>query len=262
VLKTRSLIAAELLLIAALLAACGPSAAQQTAVVTQIAAQIFATLTAGAPTLTPTFTPSATPTETLTPTPTPTITRTPQPSDTPTPTPTPAPVLSVVALTVDDLPAGFEPTREDTLRTLERTFPEDSYVFGFEDPDNAQALIGVLIPYPSRLGQAGFDAALPEFMTGFMKGVGIETGIRDLGGMEDVGDTRLAKTAVSPGGALPARWDIIAFRRGEVGVLLFVGYPDADEPARPLADLAHLLDQRIMQFLSGDPIGLSRAEQQ
>src|SRR5205085_4031080 len=115
--------------------------------------------TAGAPTITPTFTPSATPTRT--PTSTPTVTVTPTPSDTPTSTPTPAPVLMALALTLDDFPAGFEPFADKVLRTMEKDLPDDSFAFGLNDEQDSQAVIGILIPQPTRAKQVLFDNLLP-----------------------------------------------------------------------------------------------------
>jgi hypothetical protein len=40
-----------------------------------------------------------------------------------------------------------------------------------------------------------------------------------------------------------------------VGALLFLGYPDPDKPARTLAELAQIVDKRIIQFLSTNPLG-------
>jgi hypothetical protein len=250
---------AAALLAAWLLAACGPSEAQRAATSTQIAADIFATQTAGAPTATATFTPSATPTDTPTPTLTPTATHTPTPSDTPTPTPTPAPVLMPAALTLNDLPAGFGRLGGDSVRTMQKGMPADSFAFGFSDETKGQALIGVLIPYPTRVGQAALDSTLGTFVDATLSGFGNATAIKPLRGLEDVGDVRVAKTALSKSGSLTLRWDIVAFRRGSVVVLLLFGHPEGDKlPAKSLADLAHIQDERIIQFLSTNPIGLAR----
>jgi S1-C subfamily serine protease len=77
--------------LAMLLAACGPPQEELDAQATEIAANVFATQTAEAPTHTPTATVTSTPTTTATPTPTVTATFTPTPTSTPTPTHTPTP---------------------------------------------------------------------------------------------------------------------------------------------------------------------------
>jgi hypothetical protein len=255
-LKLKSPFAAAALIVGLLLAACGPNEAQQAATSTQIAADIFATQTAGAPTITPTFTPSATPTRT--PTSTPTVTLTPTPSDTPTPTATPAPALSVVAPTLDDLPAGFAPMDEATVSKVQKSFPEDSFAVGFSDENKAQAVLCVLIPFPSRVEQMAFDSNSGTFVDLFMKGVGATTGVKALRGFEEIGDSRLAKTATVKTGNLLLRWDVVVFRRGPVGVLLFLGYPSQDKPAITLVELAQLVDKRSIQFTANNPTGFVR----
>jgi hypothetical protein len=223
---------------------------------TQIAVAIFATQTAQAPTITPTFTPSATPTHT--PTPTPTVTLTPTPTDTPTITPTPTPVLMALALTLDDLPAGFESFDEANMRNMRKSMPVDSYVFGFSDDTNSQVITGFLLPYPSRAAQAGFDNTLPQLVDATLAAMGIKTGSKLLRGFEDVGDARLAKTAAIKSGAFALRVEVVAFRRGAVGVLLAIVYSDGEKALLSLPELAQLLDKRISQVDSNNLVALIR----
>lgn len=104
------------ILMGAILSGCGLSQAEVVATATQMAANIFATQTAQAPTATPTFTPSPAPT--ATPTVTPTTT------NTPTITPTPTPRLMAAALTLDDLPAGYQAMSARELGDLARLLDE------------------------------------------------------------------------------------------------------------------------------------------
>ena len=225
------------MLLFVILTACGPSQTELDATATQAAADIFATLTAQAPTATPTFTPS--PTATITPT--------------PTHTPTPTPGLSAVALTLGDLPGGFEPMPAAQLSEMQQAFPEGANLFAFDDNGRSQSIIGILIPYSSRAEQTAFDAALPQFVGVFATAVGAGTNPKNLHGGGDVGEARAGITSVSQVGSLSLRWDIVGFRRGRAAVLLIVAYPDGDKPAVPIGDLGRLLDKRILEFLGSHP---------
>jgi hypothetical protein len=182
-------------IMALILAACGPSPAEQAATATQGAANIFATLTAQAPTPTPTFTPTPTSTATPTATATPTSTPTPIPTNTPKPSPTPTPGLSSLALTLDDLPAGFELLPAAQLRKMEEDYPRGSSAFGFQDDQGSQVVEGVLVPYTSRAEQAAFDAMLPQFVQLMAAAAGVEKNSRPLPGLDDIGNARAGITA-------------------------------------------------------------------
>ena len=231
-----------ILMMALLLSACGPSEAEQAATATQVAANIFTTLTAQAPTATATHTPS--PTSTATPTSTPT----PTPTETPTPSPTPTPGLSSAALTLEDLPTGFEQLPEQTMSEFEGDFPNRSSSYGFQNQLNSQLVMGVLVPYTSRVEQAAFDKMLPEFVQIMAKATGADTGSKPLSGLEDIGQTRSGITALSKTFMFSMRCDIVAFRRNDVGVILYMIYPDGDKPVVPITDLARLQDERIQNY--------------
>ncbi len=248
--KTRITTIFSALLICALISACGPSADEQAATATQGAANIFATLTAQAPTATPTFTPSPTSTATPTATPTPSSTPTPRPTNTPEPSPTPTPGLSSLALTLDDLPAGFEAIPAGQVREMKDAYPEGSDAYGFQDSKGDQIVMGILIPYKSRADQAVFDLMLPDFVKLMATATGADTNTKELDGLDDIGEARAGITAVSQAFGNPMRWDIVAFRRGQVGALLYAVYPDGDEPSVPILELTRLQEERIQNYLT------------
>lgn len=243
--KTVMSLAIISLLISVILSACGPSQAELDATATQVAANIFATQTAQAPTATPTFTPSPSPTATPTATPTPT--------STPTITPTPTPRLLAVALTLGDLPAGFKAMPPEQIRNTEQNLPKGASAFGFSNDRLGLVIIGFLVPMSTRADQAAYDNALPQFTEVFAAAVGAGANPKELRGLDDIGEVRAGVTSVNKVGSLSLRWDILGFRRGEVGVLLIVSYPDGDKPAVPIGDLARLLDERISKFLATNP---------
>ena len=254
------------LLIGVILSACGLSSADQAATATQAAVNYGATMTAQAPTVTPTNTPSPTATNTPTATSTPTVTPTPKPTETPEPTLTPTPSLSSLELTLDNLPAGFEPMPPDLEKQMEQAYPKGTSVFGYSDDKRSYVVMGFLIPYSSREEQEVFDAMLPNFVDMIAMGAGADTNKKPLRGIDNIGETRAGITAVSKVGILSMRWDIVAFRRGEVGVLIYAGYPDGDKTALTIIDLARIQDERIqnspkfnvLRSFWGSPLSVQR----
>ncbi len=77
---------------------------------------------------------------------------------------------------------------------------------------------------------------------------GVDKNYRQLRGLEDIGDPRSRINAVSKSFNLSIHCDMVAFRRGEVGVRIIVTYPDGDKPAMPKVDLARLMVERVQKF--------------
>jgi hypothetical protein len=227
-----------------LISACGPSQAEIDATSTQVAADIYATQTAQVPTATKTFTPTPTATFTATPTQTPTATSTPVPTD----TPTPAPGLSSLVLTVDELPPGFEPLPSEQVDNLKSGVPGGAG-FGFMNEDEFNMIMGILFPFPSAVEQMAFDSGQEDFLNIFASVLGAETGTVELTGLENIGETRVGLTATGQMMSVSMQWDLVAFRRGEVGVVLILGYPEGVEPSIAIADLASMVDEKIVEYL-------------
>jgi hypothetical protein len=269
--KKRSLYVPVLLLAGVVLSGCGPSQAELDATATQAAAAAFATQTALAPTATPTYTPSPTPTKTPTPTNTPTATPTPKPTNSPTATPAPtqtntpavaptsgsakggttkpAPTSPVTGslLKLADLPTGFVEMPAEQLGDMGQGMPEGTRAFGYTSAKGDQIVMGMLIPYPGQTDQRLFDTTLPFMVAATLAGVGASGDAQELEGLDDVGEARAAATSVSEMGAISFRWDIVGFRRGDVGVILIVAYSDGEKPSATAGDLARLLDGRIQK---------------
>lgn len=240
--NTKNTIIALSLFICTVLSACGPSAEQLEATAVQATANTDATLTAQAPTATPTFTP--TPTSTATPTSTPT----PTPTKTPTPTATATPAFSSVALTIDDLPAGFEALPESDLQAMGQGFGDGASALGFQDPNSSQVIMAIFMPCTTRDEQLGFDAMMTQFVEIMAVSVGADINPVELTSLEDVGSSRYGISAASKMGPSLVRWDVVALRRDEVLMIIMVAYPDGDKPAVPVVDLAHLLDERVQIY--------------
>jgi hypothetical protein len=259
--KIRTSFLALCLLSIAALTGCESAEERANAQATEIAAEIFATQTAEAPTITPTPTPSPTPTDTATPTPTltptftptstPTATPSPTPPPTDTPTPAPPPPTSGVVLTLEDLPPGFTEMPETMMGDLGAQLGGQGLqvegVYAFLNLEAVEVVMGFTVAVPGTLDQAGFDvlAANPELLAGFV-GVGMgaegEPEFEPLTGLEGIGDTAVGVTM--PVEDQGMRADMVLFRRGELGFMLFVLYPEDSESLVSVIELAQVLDER------------------
>ncbi len=233
--KTIRTIVLVLLVMSAFLTACGLSPEEQAATKTKGAADIFATLTAQAPTATLTFTPS--PTATATPTVTPT------PTATPTVTPTPTPQWMATVLSLEDLPDGF---RAMTTKEIDNFYlPAKTNTFGFIDEANIQIVLGFLRPLETRIDQRAFDEGMPELIDIFSPGSSTGSKPKTLTGLDDIGEMRSGSSFVTTTAGLSFYYELVLFRRGNVGVALFAICLEGDQLAVPAGDLARLIDGRL-----------------
>lgn len=214
----------------------------------RIVADLFATQT---PTPTPTFTP--TPTATFTPTPTPT----PTPTLTPTPTPTPtSPDLSEAVLTLDDLPAGFEVLPPDEIGFKPEDLSGEDFTvestFAFFEAKHLEFVMGFTTLLLTGLDRVTFDAGLyhPDFMAKLLGEEIKATNIKELPGLDDIGDVSAGWTAVLDMDGIPMRMDIAVFRRDIVGGVVFTMYPDGNTPVVTVDDAAGKLDEHVIRALS------------
>jgi branched-chain amino acid transport system substrate-binding protein len=271
--KTRMSFLALVLLSIAALTGCESAEERANAQATEIAAEVFATQTAQAPTITPTPTPSPTPTDTAipTPTPTPTFTPTATPSSTPapteTPTPLPPPPTSGVVLTLEDLPPGFEEMPETMLGNIGELLGGQDLqvegVYAFLNLEALEVVMGFTVAVPERLDQAGFDvlAGNPELLATFV-GAGMggaeEPEFEELTGLDGIGDTAVGVTMLVEGQGMLA--DMVLFRTGELGFMLFVMYAEDSEPQVSVIELAQVLDDRAQAVSQAPTTPSSPAE--
>lgn len=230
-----------------LLSACGPSQDEIDATSTQLASNIFATQTANAPTSTLTPTPTNTPT--------PTSTSTPTPTNTPTITPTPTPDFASVTLNLDDLPPGFEelPPAEFGLEPGEdfgNSKVENS--FTFLQSELGELIVGASILVPTMEEQDEFDSMMPFMVDTFINtghygnGDEADQGPVILNHLNSPGDVAVGSTTTMSDQGITTRLDIIMFRRGEMGVMIYSFYEDGTVPVVPIVDAANTLDTRII----------------
>lgn len=237
------------LLMAMVVAACGPSQADLDAQATKVAAAIFATPTAQAPTATSTPMPTDTPTPSPTPTPT----------DTPPPSPAPLPDLSDAVLTLDDLPPGFAVMPPEQLGLTPEDLSGEGFeaesVFTFLEPSTFQLIMGFTILVPDTIQQAGFDLALrnPEFLLNqFAGGMGATAVIEQqaLPDLDDIGDASTGLTVVADLEGISMRIDMVVFRTGLAGAMVMLMYPDGVDPDISIGETAHRLEEKLAEVLS------------
>lgn len=232
------------ILTGSLLVACAPSQVELDATSTQIAANIFATQTAEAPK----------------PTPTPTLTAT--PTITPTPTSTPRPFSDAV-LTLEDLPPGFveEPLADFDVEpgigaAMVVNVIESGFAFSIET-EVFQVITGQTELLTLRTEQAEYDSFAQTLGNVFMAGISqVISGedpkdLEEILNLDDIGDASNGLTAIV-GGVPPIRTDVIFFRRGKIGALIWTFYFDGDSPVVPIGDLGRKLDVLIIDLLAQD----------
>ncbi len=215
-------------------------------------------------------TPTPTPTSTPTPTATPTITPTPTATRTPLPTATPTPALGVdasgVVIRQSDLPAGFvEIPSEEIAPSTEPAVAGCEYgcdiqaLSTFMNPESLEIVVGMTVLLTTTMDQVGFDTAMlnPEVAgEGFMMGLAMaapenvepmEYG--ELPGVENIGERSGGITAVIDYQVFVMRMDMIMLRRGQIGVLVIVMYPEGEQHSVSVYDMARLLDERAVEAL-------------
>jgi hypothetical protein len=214
---------------------------------------IFATLGCGVTSqLFPTPTPVFTSTPTITPSPTTT------PTQTPTITPTPLPNISMAKVFLHELPTGFEelPSDEfsgDPVPVGEGAWqPEEAFVF--VNAKKFQMIIGMNFFVVDQMDRVGFDIAVNQpdmVLKEIVNGIGTEN-VRDekiLDDLQDVGDEQVAMTMVADMNGIPARVEIVLFRRDIIGGMILSMTMEGQTPNISLHDLGVLFDQNIQKTL-------------
>lgn len=169
------------------------------------------------------------------------------------------PNFSQLVLTAPDLPKSFQAMPPADLEQLRRDLSQEDFqvasVFAFMDPNNFDLVMGITTQIQSAAEQQDFDRTLnqPEVLQAMLtEGLG-ETEIK---GRQPL--TNLNNIGNSAGGVsldvniqgVPARLDIIAFRRDVVGAFVFVMYLSEENPLVPATEVAQKLDARVMKMLN------------
>ena len=158
------------------------------------------------------------------------------------------------ALTLDDLPQGFQEMSAEGLSDMQQDLSKGAIAFGFGDQRDENLVMGQLVPFTTRIEQATFDAMLPDLIDVFPAVFGASTTPETIPGLDDVGVSRAGSTFVTGMLNFTTRWDIVVFRRGEIGVFLSVAHNEGSGSALNIADIAHFLDERFINFLGINPL--------
>ncbi|NER36331.1 MAG: hypothetical protein F6J93_20510 [Oscillatoria sp. SIO1A7] len=169
--------------------------------------------------------------------------------------------FSQVILTNRDLPAGFQAMPPTDMEKLRQDLNQDDFkvesLFAFADQNNFEVVMGITTSINSEQDRAEFDEALnkPEVLQALLtQGLG-ETRVLEkepLEALDNIGEAVGGTSLKVNLENIPARLDIVAFRRDIIGAFVFVMYLDGDTPALSIADVARQLDVRAEGVLSSD----------
>lgn len=197
-------------------------------------------------------------------------------------TPNPATVAPVVApqqtaptaaLTLEDLPEGFQElppqvtaeliTQFDSFRNqLAQSSLKPEKFFAFVNRKDFQVIVGFTGTLPNQPEQATFDASLKQLqepevqqqmMNQFRQGLKAAPGIEfiNYSPLPELNNVAEAGTGMSVAVSMqgkPVRLDIASFRRNRVGAVAAVMYTDGQAPLISVNDVVRKLDNRILQF--------------
>lgn len=186
------------------------------------------------------------------------------------------PTSAQATLTLEDLPPGFTKLPPELaaefasrLSVLSQQVRQGSLkpenFFAFANPENFQIVLGFTNKFPAQPEQASFDASLqqlqkPEVQQRLLSQLQEQlknygeikvTEYRALPGLNNLADASTGITLALEMQGQPLRLDFAAFRRNKVGAFTAVMYPNGEQPAIAVGDVAQKLDNRIVQ-LSAD----------
>ncbi|AFZ14597.1 hypothetical protein Cri9333_3787 [Crinalium epipsammum PCC 9333] len=179
-----------------------------------------------------------------------------------------------IKLTVQDLPAGFQPLSPEVatvIATQLEAFKEKlnlaniktEDVFAFINPDTLQVIVGMTANLPTQTDQARFDASLQDLkkpavqeqMVAELKEqlkslpqVPVE--VVSYNTLTDMDKLATTSTGLQVGVNIigqSVNMDLGVFRRENVGALTAVLYMKGDQPALSITDAARKLDSKIIQ---------------
>ena len=191
------------------------------------------------------------------------------PTNTLIPTLAPLPNLSAVKLAVKDLPAGFQDASADNLKKMNLT--EEALgnalrgigaqarvqnLAAFQHPQRYQVALGFLV-FPLTTAEktaletqlASADSALKAWGSALVGNVGLANA-KSLAGVDKFGDKSVGLTTTTQLLGVNVRADAVMIVRGSVVEVVMSFYPDGIQPALATADLAKLLDARLVTALT------------
>ncbi|MFQ5613431.1 MAG: tetratricopeptide repeat protein [Anaerolineae bacterium] len=170
--------------------------------------------------------------------------------------PEPTPPAPEAALTLAELPAGFEAIPPAELGLIPGTPVDDGAViegsFAFLQTGRSELVWGFTTRPSTGAEQAGAAPALTypdELLAAFIAGMtGAENlAQQELPGLAGLGQSSVGQTVAFTSQGLPTRVDAARFRQGDIEAFIFVMYVEGDAPQASIGDLARKLDERIEQ---------------
>ncbi|MGB3205100.1 MAG: hypothetical protein WBB28_08940 [Crinalium sp.] len=179
-----------------------------------------------------------------------------------------------VKLTVQDLPAGFQPLSPEVaamIATQLEAFKQKlnlaniktDDVFAFVNPNTLQVIVGVTANLPTQTDQAKFDASLQDLqkpavqeqMLAQLKQQlkllpQVPVQVVSYKTLTDMDKLATTSTGLQVGVNIigqAVNMDMGIFRREKVGALTAVLYMNEDQPSLSIADAARKLDSKIIQ---------------
>lgn len=175
--------------------------------------------------------------------------------------PTPAADLSGLALTLQDLPAGFTEMPPATIKNIVSGIPnfKAASVFGYykNDDQQFQVVTGFTSQLPNRLDQAKFDAELREgsFAQEFSQGLNSSSNkefqfanLTALTLQDKIGEVSAGWRSQGKIENIPMNVDMTLFRRGKIGVFMTAIYLDGTKPTITISEAARKFDSRMMEL--------------
>ncbi len=185
----------------------------------------------------------------------------------------PQPTAKELALTLKDLPSGFQEIspemKAEIARQLEpfkqllikENLPLNNF-FAFVEPQKMEVVIGFTGMLSNQAQQGQFDAALqkvrqPDFEQQIKKlaqtvqsvqGVGVK--VLGYKALSEVNNFAQPSTGFSLGAQIqemPVNFDVVGFRRDTVGAFTAVLYMTGKPPSVSVKDVATKLDGRVLQ---------------
>ncbi|MGI8504713.1 MAG: hypothetical protein ACR2LR_26815 [Hassallia sp.] len=181
------------------------------------------------------------------------------------------PATKATALTLEDLPAGFQelpPSMKAEIASkiepfkqllIKDNFPLDNF-FAFVEPQKMEVIFGFTGMLSNQAQQGQFDAALqkarqPEFEQQIKKLAqklpsSQQVKVLKYKSLPDLSNLAQLSTGFSLDATIqemPVKFDVVSFRRSSVGAMTAVLYLTGNKPSVSVKDVATKLDGRVLQ---------------
>jgi hypothetical protein len=176
--------------------------------------------------------------------------------------PTPAADLSGLALTLQDLPAGFTEMPPATIKNIVSAIPKNckpASVFSYykNDGQQFQVVTGFTWQLPNQLDLAKFDAEIREGSFAQQLSQSLNSSSNKefqfanltASTLEDkIGEVSAGWTTQGKIEGVPLNLELALFRRGKILSFMVIAYLDGTKPTITISQAARKLDSRMMEL--------------